>query len=407
MSYLIVRRGPEQGKIFLVEGDEVTLGRGTKNDIVIDDNEVSRDHLRLTKVMGGYELHDLNSSNGTYVNGQLVEGIWLLRSRCIIELGDSITMEYRLGEPDKDTGTNRAIAEAEAGKAPKFYLVVTTANNEDTTIYPLQGNVITVGRSTANDIVIVEPELSRVHFQLTLTPDGYLIEDQGSTNGTNVNGESLDKGRVLYVDDVITVGTQVQFQVTKSSDNFTPVKTGPLNLMGTAPLNKPKTSLSEFATLANLMQDPTDAKRRTDVGTGVDNISLEKQILITYAREDWEKIVAPLVNNLYSESIDAWVDQYLLEGSSDWLIATEQARLECWLLVVVVSPKAMGSNLVQKNWRHFQNREKPIVLFIHEPVERMPIGARKLTRIQYNPGLPEIAFQQLAAEIKRRKEQQS
>ena len=97
-----MRRGPDPGIIHAVEGDEVTIGRGTKNNIVIDDNEVSRDHLRLVKVMGGYELHDLNSSNGTYVNGQLVEGVWLLRSRCIIELGDSITLEYRLGDPSEE-----------------------------------------------------------------------------------------------------------------------------------------------------------------------------------------------------------------------------------------------------------------------------------------------------------------
>lgn len=397
-----MRRGPEPGKIHPITGDEITIGRGTKNDIVIDDNEVSRDHLRLIKVMGGYELHDLNSSNGTYVNGQLVEGVWLVRSRCIIELGDSITLEYRLGEPTEDPELDDQ--EIPETKPMKYYLVVTIGEQEGTTVYPLEGKIVNVGRSTGNDIVIVEPELSREHFRLTRGPVGYTIQDLGSTNGTIVNGEPLTEPRLLYVDDVINIGTMVQFQVTKSSDNFTPVKTGPLNLMGTAPLNKPKTSLSEFETLAGLMQNPTEQKRRTEIGTGVENITLENQVLISYARADWEKIVAPMVNKLYTENIDTWVDQYLLEGSSDWLIATEQARLECWMLVVVVSPKAMTSDLVQKNWRHYQNREKPIVLMIHEPVDRMPIGAKKITRIQYNPGLPDIAFQQLVAEIRRLEE---
>ncbi len=390
MSYLIMRRGPDPGKIYPFSTDEIALGRGTKNEIVIDDNEVSREHLRFVKVIGGYELHDL-STNGTFVNGQNVDGVWLLRSRCIIELGDSITLEYRMGEPETQH-TNETDPQT-----TKYYLVVTTDDGDTNTVYPLDDGLIGVGRSTANDIVIVEPELSRNHFRLKRTAKGYTIEDLGSTNGTVVNGELITEPRLLYADDIITIGTMVQFQVTKSAEDYTPMRTGTLSQSATTPLNRTTSSL-ELAGLVDMIQEPAST---SSVGTGLDNTSLEDQILVTYARQDWENVVAPLLDALYGADLQTWVDQYLTEGGNDWLAATEQARLECYMLVVVVSPQALRSELVQKNWRHFHNREKPIVLLIHEQVERLPIGARKLTRVQYNQAAPEVAFSQLIAEIKR------
>ena len=72
MLCLIMRRGPTPGAIFELDADEVSIGRGVKNHIVIHDNEVSREHCRLVRLLEGYELHDLQSSNGTFVNGQRV-----------------------------------------------------------------------------------------------------------------------------------------------------------------------------------------------------------------------------------------------------------------------------------------------------------------------------------------------
>ncbi|GAB4529942.1 MAG: hypothetical protein OHK0046_50230 [Anaerolineae bacterium] len=393
MSYLIMRRGPEPGKIYPFVKDEITVGRGTRNDVIIDDNEVSREHLRFVKVMGGYELYDL-STNGTFVNGQNVEGVWLLRSRCIIELGDSITFEYRPGDPSLD-----GLDENDTPFTGKYYLVVRVNEQDNATIYPLDDDVIGVGRSTANDIVIVEPELSRNHFRLRRTARGYTIEDLGSTNGTVVNGEMISGPRLLYTDDVISVGTMVQFQITNSAENFVLPKTGPLGTEGaTAPLTTRRTSPTDMAGLDEVMQEPM---LPTGMGTGVDPVTLRDQIFVTYAREDWETVVAPLVHSLYEAKIGVWVDQYLIEGSNDWFVAVQQARLECYLLVVVVSPRALESDAVQKNWRHFHNREKPILLLIQEAVDKLPIGASKLARIQYNPALPDVAFNQLIAEIKR------
>ncbi|MDQ7035081.1 MAG: FHA domain-containing protein [Anaerolineae bacterium] len=58
-------RGPEPGRHIPLDGDVLLIGRGRKNDIIIQDNEVSRTHCRLVRVLEDYEIHDLSSTNGT------------------------------------------------------------------------------------------------------------------------------------------------------------------------------------------------------------------------------------------------------------------------------------------------------------------------------------------------------
>src|SRR5579872_5743372 len=69
---LLVIQGVDQGTRFEVDDVDVGLGRGAQNAIRIHDTEVSRAHARLSRVNGKYQLTDLNSSNGTYVNGTLI-----------------------------------------------------------------------------------------------------------------------------------------------------------------------------------------------------------------------------------------------------------------------------------------------------------------------------------------------
>ena len=50
-------------------GDAVTIGCAPSNDIVIDHPTVSAQHARLTKSPSGYRIKDLESTNGTQING--------------------------------------------------------------------------------------------------------------------------------------------------------------------------------------------------------------------------------------------------------------------------------------------------------------------------------------------------
>ena len=75
----------------------------------------------------------------------------------------------------------------------------------------LPGSIKTVGRAPRADFVVDAPLVSRLHCRLTLQPDGLLVEDLESTNGTFVNGERVTR-LVMRSGDALRVG-RMEFSV--------------------------------------------------------------------------------------------------------------------------------------------------------------------------------------------------
>lgn len=91
---LVVRRGPQPNQVYDLNKDIISLGRDITNDITINDPEVSRHHMRLTRGAGGFTVEDLASTNGTFVNGQRLTGARPLRPGDMIGLGETVTLGY-------------------------------------------------------------------------------------------------------------------------------------------------------------------------------------------------------------------------------------------------------------------------------------------------------------------------
>ncbi|MCK6629539.1 MAG: FHA domain-containing protein [Anaerolineae bacterium] len=87
---LVVHAGPLAGKGFPITGDTLSFGRGTENDIVLDDTQVSRNHARLIRQGDEIIIEDLGSTNGTLVNGKPVVGQQVLQPADIISIGSSV-----------------------------------------------------------------------------------------------------------------------------------------------------------------------------------------------------------------------------------------------------------------------------------------------------------------------------
>ncbi len=68
--------------------DEISLGRGTENDLVVPHASVSRTHARIQRRNGAYQLVDLNSTNGTFLNDQPVHGSVPLAPGSEVRLGE-------------------------------------------------------------------------------------------------------------------------------------------------------------------------------------------------------------------------------------------------------------------------------------------------------------------------------
>jgi len=73
-------------------------------------------------------------------------------------------------------------------------------------IYPLEGELISIGRDASNTIQINDAEISRRHSRLQFQGGKYVIEDVGSTNGTHVNGQRIASAYVLKAGDVVSFG---------------------------------------------------------------------------------------------------------------------------------------------------------------------------------------------------------
>ncbi len=89
---LVVRRGPQPNQAFEVSKDLTTLGRDISNDIVLNDRETSRHHLRLMRSGDTLTIEDLGSTNGTFVNGKRVSGVTPLQNGDMIGLGETVTL---------------------------------------------------------------------------------------------------------------------------------------------------------------------------------------------------------------------------------------------------------------------------------------------------------------------------
>jgi hypothetical protein len=87
---LVVRQGAQAGTTFPIIGEEVILGREEGLASSIRDPEVSRRHARIAWQAGGYHIEDLNSTNGTFLNGALVTSPQPLRSGDTIGIGQTI-----------------------------------------------------------------------------------------------------------------------------------------------------------------------------------------------------------------------------------------------------------------------------------------------------------------------------
>ncbi|MFM9371179.1 FHA domain-containing protein [Streptomyces sp. Da 82-17] len=90
-ALLVVRRGPNSGSRFLLDGELTTAGRHPQSDIFLDDVTVSRSHVEFRRGADGtFTVADVGSLNGTYVNRERIDSVPLSN-------GDEVQIgKYRL-----------------------------------------------------------------------------------------------------------------------------------------------------------------------------------------------------------------------------------------------------------------------------------------------------------------------
>ena len=83
----LVSIGSSPAREYSLDKPTIAIGSHPSNDVVLDDTTVSRRHATITRTPGGFELADLGSTNGTFVNGRQVRKPIALKSGDEIKFG--------------------------------------------------------------------------------------------------------------------------------------------------------------------------------------------------------------------------------------------------------------------------------------------------------------------------------
>jgi len=90
-AYLVVKTGPMEGRRFkLTAGQITTIGRAPTNRVAVPDEVCSRNHCEVFQSGGRWLVRDLDSRNGTRVQGQYIDGDCVLQPGQTIQLGSTV-----------------------------------------------------------------------------------------------------------------------------------------------------------------------------------------------------------------------------------------------------------------------------------------------------------------------------
>jgi pSer/pThr/pTyr-binding forkhead associated (FHA) protein len=197
--------------------DKTTLGRRPYNDIVIDNLAVSGEHAVLQMVGADVFIEDLNSTNGTYINGKAIKK-QLLAHNDTVEIG-----KYKIKYMVEDGGDYEKTMIMKQGSAPPGFMhtapqpAASAFGSLGVAVAPASIKVLNgaaAGREVALTKVVTTVGKPGVQVaSITKRPGGYVFAHVEGTARPTVNGSPLSSDSVhLKNGDVIELaGTQMQF----------------------------------------------------------------------------------------------------------------------------------------------------------------------------------------------------
>lgn len=219
--------------------DQYTVGRKEGNSIRLTERNISRDHAKLQRRQdpgangaAPYVLEDLESYNGVFVNGVRLSKAQEMVHGDLIQIGDYrvVIQDDALEEapaqpvqPDPEDlkatlvpGKVRARGTMLLERPNRFVMLIGPTPGAE---YPLDRDLITIGRAEEAVISVNHNSVSRMHCEIHKLAEGrYEIVDNGSSNGVRVNGSDLSRG-IIEAGDIIELG-DVRFRFVAAGQVF-------------------------------------------------------------------------------------------------------------------------------------------------------------------------------------------
>ena len=197
---LVVQREDDDKLIVPIDKDDLTMGRSSDCGIVLDERYVSRKHARLYREQGTFWIEDLKSSIGLSVNGKRT-------SKEQLENGDEIKLgALRIifvnpaAAPAEDVTTMMDVTmavptvEDEATMVidtQTVYKLVMSSSSGEISEHEIPPDGLVLGRSTASDVQLKDPLVSRRHAKVFTEENSLFVWDLSSNNGTFVDKKQI------------------------------------------------------------------------------------------------------------------------------------------------------------------------------------------------------------------------
>jgi pSer/pThr/pTyr-binding forkhead associated (FHA) protein len=211
MPEIIVKLGESIVHKHLVYKDEVKIGRSPDNDIAIENLAVSRHHASLRKVSDHYVVEDMNSANGTYVNGVRVTKTEVL-DKDVITIGKHKLHFYaqdKEEEPEPAGAMDYAQKTMVVAPEPVMIACLRVHGKQEDEVYELAKVETRIGRAADNDVRLGDWFVSKHHAMIIRKGMIYVLRDLASWRHTFVNGQMVQE-QPLKMGDEIQFGPKVK-----------------------------------------------------------------------------------------------------------------------------------------------------------------------------------------------------
>jgi len=215
--------GDDSNQIVKLRRDATIFGR-EKGDIVLRDAEVSSTHCQIQNIDNEYHIFDMNSSNGTFVNDEkilkakLLEGdtIRMGSTQFTFSMEDAAKVRHiptlfktaNSSSHDRSNSLVETIIERELRTFNEHAIrIEVTYGTNESEVITLSQKVVYIGRASSFGAFDQDAEMSRKHLLIKLNETGEVfVEDQGSTNGSFLNGNRITGMHLVQQNDELKVG---------------------------------------------------------------------------------------------------------------------------------------------------------------------------------------------------------
>lgn len=203
VAWLVPLSGPAAGALWALHRSE-TLGTEPYCSLVLEDPYASGKHAELRRSAERWLLRDLESSNGTFVNGQRARGAEL-RDGDELQMGQTRLAFRTLGAPRRPELVAAATANARTG------WLVPLAGPDAGQALLVPRPVCRLGGAAPAELRLDDPYVSSLHAEIAWS-GGPHLRDLRSSNGTYLNGHRIGREPLLDGDRLRLGGTELVFK---------------------------------------------------------------------------------------------------------------------------------------------------------------------------------------------------